>query len=104
MTLEDGSEVTIECKDASPRRYANGNPKVEIQKTRASRGDPLSRLYKKDAFGIIAACMYGPSGEWTFEFKRTADLRSHPDHSDRVNPLQRIDETWSDQLDEVLGG
>ena len=102
VTLEDGSEVTIECKNASPRTYADGDAKVEIQKTRASQGNPLSRLYKRDAFDVIAACLYGPTRRWNFVFKRTEDLERHPDHPDRVKPIQRIDATWTPELGKIV--
>jgi restriction-modification system family protein len=102
VTLSDGRELTIECKNASPKTYADGTPKVEIQKTRASRGDPLSRLYPLDAFDVIAVCMYGPTGKWDFKFKRTADLVPHSEHPTRIAPLQRVDETWSDSLADVI--
>lgn len=102
VTLRDDAQLTIECKNASPKLYANGDPKVEIQKTRASQGDPLSRLYPLDAFDLIAACMYGPTGRWDFRFKKAAQLTPHPDHVDRVAPLQRIDASWSPSLAEAL--
>ena len=56
--------VSIECKNASPRTYADGTPKVETQKTRASKGDPKSRLYEPSQFDVLAACMFGPLGRW----------------------------------------
>lgn len=102
VTLSDGRQVTIECKNASPKRYADGTPKVEIQKTRASRGDPLSRLYPRDAFDLIAVCMYGPTGKWEFQLKRTSELVAHPDHPTRVKPIQGVDDTWSDALSDVI--
>ena len=102
VTLTDGRKLSIECKNASPKTYADGTPKVEIQKTRASRGDPLSRLYTFDAFDVIGVCMYGPSGNWEFKFNRTADLVAHADHPTRIAPLQRVDEGWSDALAAVL--
>ena len=102
VTLLDGREVTVEVKNASPKTYRGGIPKVEVQKTRASRGDPLSRLYTPDAFDVLAACMVGPTGTWTFRYKRSAKLRRHPDHPDRIYPLQRIESDWHDTLAEAL--
>jgi hypothetical protein len=102
VTLADGARVSVECKNASPRRYADGTPKVEVQKTRASRGDPLSRFYSAEAFDVLAACMYGPTKRWTFRFKRTSDLERHPDHQERLAPMQRVDATWADSLEQAL--
>lgn len=102
VTLRDGQRVTLEVKNASPKRHKDGTPKVEVQKTRASKGDPTSRLYQPSAFDVLAACMYGPTGQWTFRYKRSDLLDEHPAHLGRIKPLQRIDETWTDSLDEAL--
>ncbi len=102
VTLSDGQRVTLEVKNASPKRYKDGTPKVEVQKTRASKGDPTSRLYQPSAFDVLAACMYGPTGEWTFRYKRSDLLVEHLTHLGRINPLQRIDDTWTDSLSEAL--
>src|SRR5205085_2618649 len=40
--------VFVECKNVSPKKRADGSYKVEVQKTRASKGDPASRLYRVD--------------------------------------------------------
>ncbi len=102
VTLTDGGRTTIECKNAAPKTYADGTPKVEVQKTRASRGDPASRLYEPTAFEFIAACMFGPSGEWSFRYKRSHLLARHPEFPARIAPLQRIDGTWADNLSDAL--
>lgn len=102
VTLRDGQEVTVEVKNASPKTYRGGIPKVEVQKTRASRGDPLSRLYTTDAFDVLAACMVGPTGTWSFKYKRSANLKPHPDHPDRIYPLQRIESDWTNALADAL--
>ena len=102
VRLATGEVVTVECKNASPQRYADGTPKVEVQKTRASKGDPTSRYYTPDAFDVLAACMYGPTGTWTFRFRRSADLRRHEDHPGRIAPLQRITDDWATTLQDAL--
>jgi len=102
VTLVDGRDVSVEVKNSSPKRYADGTPKVEVQKTRASKGDPTSRLYEPAAFSVLAACMYGPTGSWTFRFRRAELLTRHPDHPGRIYPLQRIDDSWADSLSAAL--
>lgn len=67
--------VSVECKNASPKRYANGDIRVEVQKTRASQGDPAGRLYRIGQFDVLAACLKGPTGRWEFRYRRT-DLLS----------------------------
>jgi len=103
VDLADGREATVECKNASPRRYADGTPKVEVQKTRASQGDPTSRFYTPAAFDVMAACMYGPTGAWTFKYKASADLVAHGKHEGSIAPLQPIDDGWADSLVDAIG-
>lgn len=103
VTLANRSEVTVEVKNASPMTYADGTPKVEVQKTRGSQGDPASRLYGPSAFDVLAACMNGPYGTWSFKFKRSELLTRHAEHEERFTPLQRIDDSWSDTLHDALG-
>jgi hypothetical protein len=104
VELVDGRRVTVECKNASPELYADGTPKVEVQKTRASKGDPTSRFYTHESFDVVAACMYGPTRAWTFRFRRSTDLVEHPSHPRRIAPLQRITGDWASSLMGALGG
>jgi hypothetical protein len=103
VTLTDGRKLTVECKNASPKPYADGTPKVEVQKTRTSRGDPLSRLYGPDAFDVLAVCMYGPTKSWTFRYKRAADLERHPEYLHKLAPMQRVDTNWAHSLVDAFG-
>ncbi|HEX8105189.1 MAG TPA: hypothetical protein VF533_21395 [Solirubrobacteraceae bacterium] len=102
VALANHPTTTVECKNASPKPYADGTPKVEVQKTRASRGDPLSRLYATDAFDVLAVCMYGPTGKWSFCFRRADQLARHPEHPDRIAPMQRVDGSWEPTLSRAL--
>lgn len=102
VRLITGERVTVECKNASPKTYADGTPKVETQKTRASKGDPKSRLYDPSQFDLVAACMYGPLRRWEFRYKRSTDLTHDTNHSARIAPIQRIDSTWLSSLREAV--
>lgn len=94
--------VSVECKNASPTPYADGTPKVETQKTRASKGDPKSRLYDPSQFDVVAASMFGPWGRWEFRYKRSQLLDRHAAYPDRIAAIQRIDETWERTLADAL--
>lgn len=94
--------VSIECKNASPQPYSDGTFKVETQKTRASKGDPKSRLYEPNQFDVVAACMYGPLKEWTFRYKRSVLLTRDTRFEDRIAAIQRIDESWVPSLQQAL--
>ena len=98
VNVKNVGPVTVECKNASPKMYADGTPKVETQKTRASKGDPKSRLYDPVQFDVVAACMYGPWRRWEFRYKRSSRLVRDHTYSDRIAPIQRIDRSWADTL------
>ena len=55
LFLTDSRLLTLEVKNV---RSGAGPLRVESQKTRASRGDPMSRYYRVDHFDILAACLY----------------------------------------------
>lgn len=102
VELVDGRDLTVECKNASPKLYADGTPKVEVQKTRTSQGDPTSRFYTPRSFDVVAACMYGPTGKWTFRYRRSSALLEHSSHAGRIAPLQPITTEWSATLADAL--
>lgn len=100
--LADRRAVLIECKNVSPRSYADGSLKVEVQKTRSSKGDPASRLYRPEQFDLVAACLYPVTGRWEFRFKRTDLLAADGRFTDRIAPLQRVDASWAPTLAQAL--
>lgn len=104
VTLAPKTRLSVECKNASPVTYADGTPKVETQKTRASKGDPKSRLYDPSQFDVVAACMYGPLQRWEFRYKRSAELERDSKYPDRIAAIQRIDASWGVTLTEAWSG
>jgi hypothetical protein len=102
VTLGARTPITVECKNASPVTYADGTPKVETQKTRASKGDPKSRLYEPTQFDVVAACMYGPWRRWEFRYKRSDRLERDGTYPDRIAAIQRVDDTWARTLANAL--
>lgn len=98
VTLNDGRLLRIECKNASPKSYTNGDFKVEVQKTRASQNDPASRFYPADRFDVVAACLFSPTGRWEFRFGSTTRMSRHLRFPDRLAPLQAVTEEWEPKL------
>jgi hypothetical protein len=90
--------LLVECKNVSPNTYADGTPRVEVQKTRSQRDDPAGRFYRPDQFDVVAACLYPVTGRWEFRFKATANLERHRGHPDRLAVLHRVDGTWTSSL------
>jgi hypothetical protein len=93
---------TIECKNVSPARYANGDFKVEVQKTRATQGDPFGRKYRFGQFDIVAACLWSATGVWEFRYRRATDLQPHPKEPSRITPYQRVDASWAPDIMSIL--
>jgi hypothetical protein len=94
--------IRLECKNCSPAPFADGTAKVEVQKTRASKDDPASRYYRVGQFDVVAACLYPATGYWHFRFKHAAELDRREDYPDRIAPIQRVDDTWVDDLADFL--
>jgi hypothetical protein len=99
VRVADGRELLIECKTASPKRYANGDFKVEAQKTRDSGA---GRKYSYDQFDVLATCLFSATGLWEFRFRRSADLTPWADDATRIAPIQRVDQTWARSLGNCL--
>lgn len=99
VTLHDGRQLTIECKNALRETYRTGDPKVETQKTRDSG---TGRKYKFDAFDIVAACLFSVTGRWEYRFKRSRDLVPWTTDPSRIAAIQRVDGSWSASLADVL--
>lgn len=98
VTMTDGRHHRVECKNASPKVSASGAFKVEVQKTRASKGDPASRFYPADGFDVVAACLFSPTGRWEFRYGLTARMTRHKDFPNRLAPIQTITDDWPDAL------
>ncbi|MDN2583889.1 hypothetical protein [Aquibium sp. ELW1220] len=79
-----GAPILIECKNTLRTRYADGRPKVDFQKTRASKGNPCSRYYRSDDFSVLAACLHSVTENWEFRYALTADLEPHKTCSGRI--------------------
>lgn len=65
--------VRIECKNVL-RRISASMPRVDFQKTRASKRDPCSRYYDPSQFEVLAACLHAVTENWEFRYSQTATL------------------------------
>jgi len=99
LTLHDGRELTLECKNALRETYKDGAAKVETQKTRDSGA---GRKYAFDAFDLLAACMFSVTGRWTFRFKWSRELIPWKQDPTRIGAIQRIDNSWASSLSDLL--
>jgi len=77
-------KIRIECKNTLRSRTAQGHPKVDFQKTRASKNDPCSRFYSPDHFEVLAACLHPVTENWEYLFCATTALAPHPKCKNRL--------------------
>ena len=79
-----GDPYTIECKNVL-RKLSRDGPRVDFQKTRASKNDPCSRYYEQEAFDVLAACLHAVTEKWEFQFCCTSRLEPHPKCEGRLS-------------------
>lgn len=84
LRWKGGAPILIECKNTLRTTYADGRPKVDFQKTRASKGDPCSRYYRPQDFPVLAACLHAVTESWEFRFALTSDLEPHKSCDGRI--------------------
>ena len=89
VITRDGASIRVEVKTVR-----NGaKTKVELQKTRAAKGDPSSRYYAQDHFDVVAVCMGRLSGDWSeFRYALVRDLPAHKDHPGKLQVMHSIHE------------
>lgn len=108
--------ILAECKNVRNHDEAyrkNGEIvayKVETQKTRASKGDPTSRLYDATQFDILGVCLGKKTGDWRdILYIATKDLERHTSHPHKLAVFQRVPLPdaesllpWHKNLDQLL--
>jgi hypothetical protein len=104
IDLEGGADIqlrylgrrplTIECKNVLRLPDANNRPRIDFQRTRASKSNPCSRFYSVDDFDLLAGCLHAVTERWEFRFARTSDLPPHKSCEGKVASNVRIDSSW----------
>ncbi len=84
-----GATIRVEVKT-----IRNGaKPQVELQKTRAAKGDPSSRYYERDHFDVVAVCVGRFTGDWSqFRYVLVRELPSHRSHPNKLQVMHHIPE------------
>ena len=94
--------VRIECKNVLARQAKDG-PRVDFQKTRASKDNPCSRYYQSSQFEVLAACLHPITERWEFRFSGTSTLAPHRKCSGRLSDRVVVTgPTWMDNLPKLL--
>ena len=104
VTLADAT-IRVEVKT-----IRNGQkPQVELQKTRAAKGDPSSRYYDRKHFDVVAVCVGRSTGDWSqFRYALVRDLPSHRSYKKKLqvmHPIPEGEETkprWFSRFQDVI--
>lgn len=68
-------------------------PQVELQKTRAAKGDPSSRYYDRSHFDIVAVCVGRSTNDWSqFRYALVRELPSHRHYPNKLQIMHPIPE------------
>jgi hypothetical protein len=87
--------LTIECKNVLREVDREKRPRIDFQRTRASKSDPCSRYYAASDFDIVAGCLHAVTEKWEFRYALTDQLPSHGKCKGKITNIIRIDETWN---------
>jgi hypothetical protein len=100
-----GTTIRVEVKT-----IRNGpKPQVELQKTRAAKGDPSSRYYDRTHFDVVAVCVGRATSDWSqFRYALVRELPNHRHHPDKIqimNPIPEGEETeprWYSRFQDII--
>lgn len=102
VTWHNGPPLFVECKNVGRTLDRLGNPRIDFQRTRASKGDPCSRYYRQADFDIVAACLHGVTESWDFRYVLPAALAPHKICDGRISNNVRVDKDWTAEPDEIF--
>jgi hypothetical protein len=91
----DGPPLLIECKNVLRKTTAAGWPKIDFQRTRASKTDPCSRYYAPSDFDIVAGCLHAVTEEWEFRYIDPTFLDARQSCPGKLDNKVIIDERWT---------
>lgn len=87
VVTRQGLSLRVEVKTV--RKGASA--RVELQKTRAAKGDPTSRYYDRDQFDVVAVCMGRVTGAWSdFRYALVCELPAHKSYPGKLQVMHSI--------------
>lgn len=94
--------LTVECKNVLRKPSAAGEPRLDFQRTRASKSDPCSRFYSPADFDVLSACLHAIERRWDFSFIQPSHLAGHPTCPGKLANNVRVDARWTASAIDVL--
>jgi hypothetical protein len=90
-----GPPLTVECKNVLRKTNAGGIPRIDFQRTRASKEDPCSRYYSPADFDVVAGCLHAVSERWEFRYVRPIALEAHTKCLGKLASNVLVGKLWS---------
>jgi len=103
LRFEGSDLLFVECKNVLRIPTGDGAPRVDFQRTRASKSDPCSRYYRPDDFDVLAACLHARTEQWEYSFALTTELDAHRKCSGRLSSNVVVDARWHSDIRGILG-
>ena len=102
ISYEHGPILTIECKNVLRKTGKNGYPRIDFQRTRASKQDPCSRYYAPADFNVVAGCLHAVTENWEFRYRLAVELAPHSKCEGKLSNNVQIGPEWSGNPVEVF--
>ncbi|MDP5886214.1 hypothetical protein ACSESQ_17685 [Pseudomonas aeruginosa] len=102
LRFKDSPPLLIECKNVLRVTNKDGLPRVDFQRTRASKADPCSRYYRPTDFHVLAACLHAVTEKWEYRFVSTMNLPEHQKCPGRIHSNLRVDTGWRENPADVF--
>lgn len=87
--------ILVECKNVLRKTTADGTPRIDFQRTRASKADPCSRYYSPSDFDVVAGCLHAVTERWEFRFVPSTLLDRHNICAGKLSNNVKLDARWS---------
>ena len=94
--------LRVECKNVLRNTTADGLVRIDLQRTRASKGDPCSRYYSPRDFEMVAGCLHAVTERWEFKYAPSTRLDPHLRCPGKLSNNVRIDERWTSEASRAL--
>ena len=102
LRFRGSNPILVECKNVAGKTSAAGIPKIDFQRTRASKSDPCSRYYQPSDFALVAACLHGVTREWKFQFMPTKMIQPHKRCVGRLHSSLAVGANWYSDAEAAL--
>jgi hypothetical protein len=97
ISYRHGPLLTVECKNVLRKVHTDGLPRIDFQRTRASKADPCSRYYSPTDFDVVAGCLHAVTERWEFRYILPERLASHKTCKGKLASNVRVDSLWTSE-------